>query len=90
MAFKCVKPTDKQYGTQNRGSECGGTVINAQSDFISIAKRWLEIDNTLAHQQLLQTWIDTDNQEKLREHFGARLQFGTAGLRGHMEPGPLG
>ncbi len=62
-------------------------MINAQSDFISIAKRWLEIDNTLAHQQLLQTWIDTDNQEKLREHFGARLQFGTAGLRGTVGPG---
>lgn len=38
----------------------------------------------------LQHWLDTDNEVELRASFSGFLQFGTAGLRGPVRPGPSG
>jgi len=32
-------------------------------------------------------WLQTDDEAQLREHFGQRIAFGTAGLRARMAPG---
>lgn len=52
-----------------------------------MAQQWCQIDNTSAHQKLLTHWIQTESWDDLRECFGERLQFGTAGLRGTVGPG---
>ena len=40
------------------------------------------------HKALGQLIIDEGNLARINEHFGSRLDFGTAGLRGEMGPGP--
>ena len=52
------------------------------------ASQWLEIDNTPVHQRQIQQWLDEDSWTDLSESFSTRLQFGTAGLRGTVGPGP--
>ena len=54
---------------------------------LQLATHWQQIDKTPAHQQVLNTWIESEDFEALRESFGARLDFGTAGLRGAVGPG---
>lgn len=38
----------------------------------------------------LQQWLDSGNESELRASFNGFLQFGTAGLRGPIRPGPSG
>ncbi len=52
------------------------------------ASQWLEIDNTPAHQHQIQQWLNEASWTELSEYFSTRLQFGTAGLRGTVGPGP--
>jgi phosphomannomutase len=53
----------------------------------TLAERWIELDNTAAHQELLERWIQEENWSDLTNCLTARLQFGTAGLRGSVGPG---
>lgn len=55
---------------------------------LSQVKSWQQDDpdsSTVAETQAL---LDAKDLETLRQAFGARLQFGTAGLRGLLGPGP--
>ncbi len=59
-----------------------------ETDIESLARAWLAVDpdpNTRAETELL-LGLGADG---LRAHFGAHLQFGTAGLRGRLGAGPL-
>ena len=58
-----------------------------QKGLIRLAMHWQQIDKTPEHQRTLEEWITSENIGALNECFGARLDFGTAGLRGAVGPG---
>jgi len=60
------------------------------NNLIKIATHWLSQDPDQETRQELQSLIDTDNTEELNKRFSGRLQFGTAGLRGPLQSGPMG
>jgi phosphomannomutase len=51
---------------------------------------WIADDPDPATASQLQQWLDTNNETELRTSFNGFLQFGTAGLRGPIRPGPSG
>ena len=51
---------------------------------------WIADDPDPVTASQLQQWLDTDNEAELRASFNGFLQFGTAGLRGPIRPGPSG
>jgi phosphomannomutase len=51
---------------------------------------WIADDPDPLTASKLQQWLDTDNEAELRTSFSGFLQFGTAGLRGPIRPGPSG
>ncbi|MDP1851079.1 MAG: phospho-sugar mutase [Candidatus Planktophila sp.] len=53
-------------------------------------QEWIADDPDPATAAKLQGWLDTDNEVELRTSFSGFLQFGTAGLRGPVRPGPSG
>lgn len=52
------------------------------------AERWLAADPDPDTRDDLRRLLDADDVPALAERFGARLEFGTAGIRGEMGPGP--
>lgn len=52
------------------------------------ARAWLTTDPDPETREQLQARLDDNDLPWLREAFGARLEFGTAGLRGALGPGP--
>ncbi|PZG15133.1 phospho-sugar mutase [Nonomuraea aridisoli] len=58
------------------------------SDLLALARRWLEQDPDPDTRAELATLIEREDLDELRERFGARLEFGTAGLRGELGAGP--
>ena len=60
------------------------------------AENWLAQDIDAETREELQTLLnnarsgDVDAQKELRNRFAGRLQFGTAGLRGRLQAGPMG
>jgi phosphomannomutase len=57
---------------------------------IAEVQAWIADDPDAATAAQLQNWLDTDNQAELLISFNGFLQFGTAGLRGPVRPGPSG
>ena len=57
-------------------------------DLLSDARRWVALDPDPETAALTHALIEGADEEALRDHFGSRLQFGTAGLRGALGPGP--
>ncbi|MBT3223605.1 MAG: phospho-sugar mutase, partial [Proteobacteria bacterium] len=55
---------------------------------IDLAKNWLAADPDPVTRAATQQLIESGDEDALRDHFGARLQFGTAGMRGALGPGP--
>ena len=53
-------------------------------------KAWIADDPDPLTAAQLQNWLDSDNEVELRASFSGFLQFGTAGLRGPVRPGPSG
>jgi phosphomannomutase len=51
---------------------------------------WIADDPDPITASQLQEWLDTNNETELQASFGGFLQFGTAGLRGPIRPGPSG
>ena len=62
-------------------------MTNDSSSFVAAAQAWLSIDPDPETRAELSAILDS-NPSALQELFGARLQFGTAGIRGRMGPGP--
>lgn len=54
-----------------------------------IAEAWLQQDPDPVTAAELKALIDAGDEEALAELFSARLEFGTAGLRGALGPGPM-
>ena len=57
-------------------------------DYLAIAKKWLAQDPDPLTRLEIDQLIDTGDEFGLSSRFGARLQFGTAGLRGELGAGP--
>lgn len=57
-------------------------------DLLRAARRWADQDPDPVTKEELQALVASAEPKVLREHFGSRLQFGTAGLRGVLGPGP--
>jgi len=53
-------------------------------------KAWIADDPDPVTAAQLQQWLDAGNETELRASFNGFLQFGTAGLRGPVRPGPSG
>ena len=51
---------------------------------------WIADDPDPVTAAQLQQWLNTNNEAELRASFNGFLQFGTAGLRGPIRPGPSG
>ena len=51
---------------------------------------WIADDPDPITASQLQQWLDSNNEAELRASFNGFLQFGTAGLRGPIRPGPSG
>jgi phosphomannomutase len=54
------------------------------------AQEWIADDPDPKTAAMVQGWLDTNNEVELRASFSGFLQFGTAGLRGPVRPGPSG
>jgi phosphomannomutase len=57
---------------------------------LSQVKAWIGDDPDPLTAAQLQEWLDVNNEVELKKSFNGFLQFGTAGLRGPIRPGPSG
>lgn len=57
---------------------------------IQQVQSWIADDPDPVTAATLQLWLDTNNEVEIRTSFNGFLQFGTAGLRGPIRPGPSG
>ena len=59
-------------------------------DLRAEVQAWIADDPDPKTAAQLQEWLETNNEVELRTSFQGFLQFGTAGLRGPVRPGPSG
>jgi phosphomannomutase len=74
-----VSPTDGQHDTP---------VSPTDAALIESARRWLAQDPDPDTRAELQSLLDNGDLDGLWDRFGAKLEFGTAGLRGELGAGP--
>ena len=53
----------------------------------TLVTAWIEDDPDIKTAELLQHYLDTENEPELKSSFSGFLEFGTAGLRGALGPG---
>jgi phosphomannomutase len=58
------------------------------SDLLAEVRAWIEDDPDLKTAAQLSALLDTDDELTLRKYFAGFIEFGTAGLRGPIGPGP--
>ena len=58
------------------------------TDLKARAQTWVDSDPDPITRSSGQALIDAGDDAVLADHFGTRLRFGTAGMRGAMGPGP--
>ncbi len=51
---------------------------------------WIDFDPDNEDRELIRKWLEENNIEELEKSFQGLLEFGTAGLRGPIRPGPSG
>lgn len=62
--------------------------MSNEDELRAAAQAWNNAEPHAPTRALGQLIIDGGEQDIIREHYGMRLAFGTAGLRGEMGPGP--
>ena len=55
---------------------------------VEVAQRWVDEDPDPITRDAGRTLLEAGDMDALRAHFGQRLRFGTAGMRGALGPGP--
>jgi len=64
--------------------------MSDQDALRQLAREWMAIDPDADDRAVVAGWLEDDDEQALAAAFGARLSFGTAGLRGPIAPGPGG
>ncbi len=59
-----------------------------KEEFTKVVVDWIALDPDPVTGALLQKWLIEGNESALKKSFSGFLQFGTAGLRGPLGPGP--
>jgi phosphomannomutase len=57
-------------------------------ELLSAARAWVDHDPDPSTAAAVRGWLDAGDHAAIAEHFGQRLEFGTAGMRGALGPGP--
>ncbi|KAI9892661.1 MAG: Phosphoglucomutase-3 [Vezdaea aestivalis] len=53
----------------------------------SLAQKWLELDRDPSTREAIRGFLDTNDEQELKDRFLQKLKFGTAGLRARMGAG---